>query len=55
VQQRDLSLFIEYMNVMEKTGKITAVQHQLGQKNAAYSMQYSRITAGVRREVINDR
>ncbi len=30
--------------IIEKTGNIAAVQRQLGHKNAAYSMQYSRIT-----------
>lgn len=30
--------------LVEKTGNIAAVQRQLGHKNAAYSMQYARIT-----------
>ena len=30
--------------IIEKTGNVAAVQRQLGHKNAAYSMQYSRIT-----------
>lgn len=42
-------------HIMEKTGNIAAVQRQLGHKNAAYSMQYSRITADELRDVINDR
>jgi integrase len=42
-------------HIMEKTGNIAAVQRQLGHKNAAYSMQYSRITAEELRDVINDR
>ena len=29
---------------MEKTGNVAAVQRQLGHKNAAYSLQYARIT-----------
>lgn len=31
--------------IMERTGNIAAVQRQLGHKNAAYSLQYARITA----------
>lgn len=42
-------------HIMEKTGNIAAVQRQLGHKNAAYSMQYSRITAEELHDVINDR
>jgi len=42
-------------HIMEKTGNIAAVQRQLGHKNAAYSMQYSRITAEELGDVINDR
>jgi integrase len=42
-------------HIMEKTGNVAAVQRQLGHKNAAYSMQYSRITADELRDVINDR
>lgn len=42
-------------HIMEKTGNVAAVQRQLGHKNAAYSMQYSRITADELGEVINDR
>ena len=30
--------------IIEKTGNIAAVQRQLGHKNAAYSLQYARIT-----------
>lgn len=42
-------------HIMEKTGNVAAVQRQLGHKNAAYSMQYSRITADELRDVINSR
>lgn len=42
-------------HIMEKTGNVAAVQRQLGHKNAAYSLQYSRITAEELGEVINDR
>lgn len=42
-------------HIMEKTGNVAAVQRQLGHKNAAYSMQYSRITADELCDVINDR
>jgi integrase len=30
--------------IIEKTGNVAAVQRQLGHKNAAYSLQYARIT-----------
>lgn len=30
--------------IIEKTGNVAAVQPQINHKNAAYSMQYSRIT-----------
>lgn len=42
-------------HIIEKTGNIAAVQRQLGHKNAAYSMQYARITAEELKEVIEDR
>jgi site-specific recombinase XerD len=42
-------------HIMEKTGNIAVVHHQLGHKNVACSMQYSRITAEELRDVINDR
>ncbi len=42
-------------HIMEKTGNVAAVQRQLGHKNAAYSMQYSRITAEELHDVINSR
>lgn len=42
-------------HIMEKTGNVAAVQRQLGHKNAAYSIQYSRITAEELGKVINDR
>jgi hypothetical protein len=29
---------------MQKTGNVAAVQRQLGNKNAAYSLQYTRLT-----------
>ena len=35
--------------------KVAAVQRQLGHRNAAYSMQYSRITAEELSNVINSR
>ena len=31
-------------HIMNKTGNVAAVQRQLGHKNAAYSLQYARIT-----------
>jgi len=42
-------------HIIEKTGNIAAVQRQLGHKNAAYSMQYSRVTAEELDKVLNDR
>jgi integrase len=42
-------------HIIEKTGNIAAVQRQLGHKNAAYSMQYARITGSELRDVIDDR
>ena len=42
-------------HIIEKTGNISAVQRQLGHKNAAYSMQYARITGEELRNVIDDR
>jgi integrase len=42
-------------HLIEKTGNIAAVQRQLGHKNAAYSMQYARITDEELGEVLEDR
>jgi len=42
-------------HIIERTGNVAAVQRQLGHKNPAYSMQYSRITADELDDVINDR
>ncbi len=42
-------------HIIEKTGNIAAVQRQLGHKNAAYSMQYARITSKELNEVVDDR
>lgn len=42
-------------HIIEKTGNIAAVQRQLGHKNAAYSMQYARISEGELAEVIENR
>lgn len=42
-------------HIVAKTGNIAAVQRQLGHKNAAYSMQYARITGQELRDVLNDR
>jgi integrase len=42
-------------HIIEKTGNIAAVQRQLGHKNAAYSMQYARITDEELGEVLEDR
>lgn len=42
-------------HVMDKTGNVAAVQRQLGHRNAAYSLQYARITAEEMRSVLDDR
>jgi integrase len=42
-------------HLIEKTGNIAAVQRQLGHKNAAYSMQYARISDEELGEVLEDR
>lgn len=42
-------------HIIAKTGNIAAVQRQLGHKNAAYSIQYSRVTKEEMDSVLNDR
>ncbi len=42
-------------HIIDKTGNVAAVQRQLGHKNPAYSMQYSRITADELDDIINER
>jgi len=42
-------------HLMEKTGNIAAVQRQLGRTNAAYSIQYARVTDQELAEVLDDR
>ena len=42
-------------HVMKKTGNIAAVQRQLKHKNAAYSMQYARITDEEAQQVLDER
>lgn len=42
-------------HIIEKTGNIAAVQRQLGHKNAAYSMQYARITEEELNGILEDR
>ncbi len=42
-------------HVMGKTGNVAAVQRVLGHKNAAYSMQYARITDQELEKVLNER
>jgi len=42
-------------HIMEKTGNVAAVQRQLGHKNAAYSLQYARITEQELNQVIDER
>ncbi len=41
--------------LIEKTGNVAAVQRQLGHKNAAYSLQYTRITGEELGEVLDKR
>jgi site-specific recombinase XerC len=40
---------------IEKTGNIAAVQRQLGHTNAAYSIQYARVTDQALAEALDDR
>jgi site-specific recombinase XerD len=42
-------------HIMHKTGNVAAVQRQLGHKNAAYSLQYSRITDDELQKVVDAR
>ncbi len=42
-------------HIMEKTGNVAAVQRQLGHKNAAYSLQYARITEEELNQVVDER
>jgi site-specific recombinase XerD len=42
-------------HIISKSGNIEAVQKQLGHRNAAYSIQYSRITNAELNKIINDR
>ncbi|MCP4683234.1 MAG: tyrosine-type recombinase/integrase [Desulfobacterales bacterium] len=42
-------------HIIEKTKNIAAVQRQLGHKNAAYSMQYARISDKELDDVLEDR
>jgi site-specific recombinase XerC len=42
-------------HLIEKTGNIAAVQRQLGHKNAAYSMQYARISEKEINEILDER
>ncbi|KPA11155.1 tyrosine recombinase XerD [Candidatus Magnetomorum sp. HK-1] len=42
-------------HIIEKTGNIAAVQRQLGHKNVAYSVAYSRITDDELQKVLDDR
>jgi len=42
-------------HLIEKTGNIAAVQRQLGHTNAAYSIQYARITDAELADALDDR
>ncbi len=42
-------------HIIEKTGNVAAVQRQLGHKNAAYSLQYARITRDELNSVLDER
>ena len=42
-------------HIMQKTGNVAAVQRQLGHKNAAYSLQYARITDAELQSVVDER
>jgi integrase len=41
-------------HIIDKTGNVAAVQRQLGHKNAAYSMQYTRITDAELQKVVDE-
>jgi integrase len=43
------------VHIMKKFGNVAAVQRQLGHKNAAYSMQYARVTSEELQSALNDR
>jgi len=43
------------IHLIEKTGNPAAVQRQLGHKNVAYSLQYTRISAKKLEEILDDR
>jgi hypothetical protein len=40
-------------HIIAKTGNVAAVQRQLGHKNAAYSLQYARITEAELQAVVD--
>ena len=42
-------------HIVAKTGNVAAVQRQLGHKNAAYSLQYARITDAELQDVVDER
>jgi integrase len=42
-------------HIMDKTGNIAAVQRQLGHRQAAYAMQYARVTAAALGRVLEER
>ena len=42
-------------HIMSKTGNVAAAQRQLGHKNAAYSLQYARITDAELQQVVDER
>lgn len=42
-------------HIIEKTGNVAAVQRQLGHKNAAYSLQYARVTRDELNAVLDER
>jgi site-specific recombinase XerC len=42
-------------HLIEKTGNIAAVQRQLGHTNAAYSIQYARVTDQELADALDDR
>jgi integrase len=42
-------------HIMDKTKNIAAVQRQLGHRQAAYAMQYARVTTAELGQVLEDR
>ena len=42
-------------HLMAKTGNVAAIQRQLGHRQAAYALQYARMTAEELEQILEDR